>query len=395
MKTQMIMNGFWISVLLAGCAPLPIAQIRTNPTTVSLPDPTPAFTESSTPAVVSGWELEATVENLEVPWSIVFTSLSRMLVSERKGRIRAVVDDQLQPEALYTFEDVASQDEAGLMGMALDPDYSQNKYLYACYSATSSNGIVNRVVRLVDLGDELLPDGVILDGIPSARFHAGCRLGFGPDEKLYISSGDALIPQAAQDTDSLAGKILRINPDGSIPSDNPIAGSPVYSYGHRNPQGLAWETGSGDLYSSEHGPSGFDGPPGGDELNLIRAGGNYGWPLVSHDETRAGTEAALLQFTPAIAPAAIMIYTGDALPMFRGDLFMGALRGEGLARVRLAQAEPLKTEDVEWIVRDVGRVREVTQGPDGLIYFSTSNRDGRGQPRAGDDKIYRIVPIFD
>ena len=190
------------------------------------------------------------------------------------------------------------------------------------------------------------------------------------------------------------GKILRINPDGSIPEDNPFRGSPVWSYGHRNPQGIDWQPDSGKLYSTEHGPSGFDGPGGGDEINLIEAGGNYGWPLVSHDETREGTFAPLIQFTPAEAPASLSFYASNVLPMFTGSLFFGALRGEGLVRVVLSDSDPNEIITVEKIISDIGRVRDVVQGPDGLIYFSTSNRDGRGRAREGDDHIYRIVPVF-
>ena len=149
------------------------------------------------------------------------------------------------------------------------------------------------------------------------------------------------------------------------------------------------------LYSTEHGPSGFDGPEGGDEINLIYPGANYGWPLVSHDEMLEGTKTPLIQFTPAVAPASAMFYQSDLLPMFTGNLFFGALRGEGLVQVVLSAEDPGVVEIVEWIVSDVGRVREVVQGPDGMIYFSTSNRDGRGTLREGDDKIYRLVPVYE
>jgi glucose/arabinose dehydrogenase len=309
--------------------------------------------------------------------------------------VREVVDGQLNPEPLYTFVDVISQEETGLMGLALDPDYAQNQFIYACYTSQNENGLINRVVRMRDAGDRLELDRVLLDDIPSAQYHAGCRLAFGPDGKLYVTTGDAQQPALAQELDSRAGKILRVNRDGSIPADNPFAGSPVYSLGHRNPQGIAWQPGSGLMYATEHGPSGFDGPEGGDEINLIQSGSNYGWPLVSHDETLTGTESPLIQFTPAVAPAAAMFYESDLLPISSGKLFFGALRGEGLAMVSLSSQDPEKILQVEWIVTDVGRVREVTESPDGLIYFSTSNRDGRGTARAGDDKIYRIVPVYE
>jgi glucose/arabinose dehydrogenase len=225
-------------------------------------------------------------------------------------------------------------------------------------------------------------------------YHAGCRLGFGPDGKLYITTGDARQPSLAQDLNSLAGKILRINKDGSIPADNPFPGSPVYSYGHRNSQGIAWQPGTGRLYVTEHGPSGSDGPEGGDEINLIQAGANYGWPLVSHDATLEGTESPLIQFTPAVAPSGAAFYGSNVLPMFTGRLFFGALRGEGLVMVDISAQDPKVIESVQWIVSNVGRVRDVAVGPDGLIYFTTSNQDGRGTYRSGGDKVYRLVPVY-
>ena len=398
MTYKIFVANMLLVLLVAACQPASVAAVEpaivTDTSTIPVDTVTPKATDAI--RVVVSWKVEEVVRGLDIPWSILFTSTERMLVSERAGNIREVNGGQLQPDSVYVFKDIASQEEAGLMGMALDPDYPQNGYLYACYSARGgSGGLIDRVVRLLDDKDGLVLDATILDDIPAAKYHAGCQLEFGPDEKLYITTGDALQPQAAQDTASLAGKILRINADGSIPSDNPIAGSPVYSYGHRNPQGLAWQPGTGLLYSTEHGPSGFDGPEGGDEINLIRPGANFGWPLVSHDETLAGTESPLRQFTPAVAPAAAMFYESDVLLMFTGDLFFGALRGEGLMRVVISKSDPTRIELVEWLVSDVGRVREVMQGPDGYIYFSTSNRDGRGEIQAGDDKIYRLVPVYE
>ncbi len=389
---------FMLPVMLAAaCQPAAVAVVEpavvTYTTTVPADTAAPAAT-ATVPAATS-WKVEKVAQGLEIPWSIVFTSPERLLISERPGRVRELVDGQLNPDALYTFTDVVTVEETGLMGMVLDPNYSENKTLYACYTSQDANGMFDRVVRMTDNGDSLTLDGVLLEGIPAAMYHAGCRLGIGPDEKLYITSGDARVPSSAQDLDSLAGKILRINLDGSIPSDNPFADSPVYSYGHRNPQGIAWQPETGLLYATEHGPSGSDGPEGGDEINLIQAGANYGWPLVSHDATLEGTESPLIQFTPAAAPASAMFYSGEVLPMFDGKFFFGALRGEGVVMVTISSQAPKSIEDVQWIVSDVGRVREVTQSPDGLIYFTTSNQDGRGTYRAGGDRVYRIVPVYE
>ena len=381
-------------VIMAACSPLAEPQIMVE-------DPIPTYTPMAEPTASPqdvlepvGWQVEVVAQGLFVPWSLVFTGDQRILVSERSGTIRQVVDGMLDPQPVFSFDDIGSRDEAGLMGMARHPDYDQNRLIYACYALPQGLGLINRVVRLRDDGQILELDAVILDDLPSARFHAGCRLGFGPDGKLYVTTGDALDTSSAQNLDSLAGKILRVNPDGSPPDDNPFEGSLVYSYGHRNPQGIDWQPGSGLLFSSEHGPSGFDGPGGGDEINLILPGGNYGWPLVSHDKTLEGTLPPIIQFTPAEAPASLVFYDGDVLPMFSNDLFFGALRGEGLVRVRLAPDDPATVLEVEKIVTDVGRVRDVAVGPDGYLYFTTSNRDGRGREQTGDDQILRIVPVY-
>ncbi len=336
------------------------------------------------------FRVEEFARGLVVPWSIVFTSPDRMLVSERPGRIRVIENGTLRAEPLHTFSQVSSVAEEGLMSLALHPQYSSNRYVYAVYAYASGDDLFDRVVRFRDDGDAISDLTTIFDRIPAARYHAGSRLAFGPDGKLYISTGDATDRNLAQKMDSLAGKILRVNDDGTIPSDNPFPNSAVWSFGHRNPQGLAWDA-AGVLYSTEHGPSTFDGPPGGDEVNRIEKGANYGWPLVSHDETREGTVAPLIQFTPAEAPGSALIYSGKLFPQFEGDLFFGALIGEGLMRVSFGAGGAVAQYEKIAAV-DLGRIREVVEAPDGTIYFSTSNRDGRGDPAEGDDRIFRIVP---
>lgn len=331
------------------------------------------------------YEIVEVVRGLDVPWAIAFTSPTRTLVTERSGTIRAIVDGVLQPEPLLTLSDVSSSDEEWLMSLTLDPDYSSNKYIYISYAYRGAKGMMVKVVRFIDEGKSLTNPRIIIDLIPAAKYHAGSRLAFGPEGKLYITTGDATDKSLAQNMNSLAGKILRINADGSIPSDNPQKWSPVWSYGHRNPQGLVWI--GDDLYSSEHGPSVFDGPAGGDEVNKIVKGGNYGWPLVSHLKTREGTVAPLRVFTPAEAPASLMAYSGTMFPQYRGHLFFWALKGEGIV-ILAPDGEGLQL--VGKIATDYGRIREVVEAPDGSLYFTTSNRDGRGTIRAGDDKVYRI-----
>lgn len=338
------------------------------------------------------YRVEPFVSGLNVPWSMVWTSTERMLVTERPGRIREIVRGTLQPDPLITFTEVSNTDEEGLMGMTLDAYYNETRALYACLAYPKNKGLVNKIVRLLDNGTSLSIDKTIIDNIPAAHFHAGCRIRFGPDNKLYITTGDATDKNSAQNISSLGGKILRINSDGSIPEDNPFSKSPVYSYGHRNPQGIDWHPISRELYSSEHGPSVFDGPAGGDEINHILPGRNYGWPLVSHERTKEGLIAPLTTFTPAEAPASGSFYTADVFPQFTNDFFVGLLKGEGVMRIRFSASHPDTIEEIEKLSVDVGRVREIAQGPDGYIYVTTSNRDGRGTVQNGDDHIFRLVP---
>jgi glucose/arabinose dehydrogenase len=195
--------------------------------------------------------------------------------------------------------------------------------------------------------------------------------------------------------DTLAGKTLRLNDDGTVPQDNPFVGRPgarpeIWTYGHRNSQGLDFQPGTGLMFQTEHGPSGFDGPGGGDEVNIVERGKNYGWAAIHHREARDGMESPLLEYTPACAPASGAFYRGSALAQFKGNFFFGCLRGEGLQRVVL-DGRVVKSD--ERLFRgEYGRIRDVAEGPDGALYFSTSNRDGRGRPAADDDRIMRIVP---
>lgn len=334
------------------------------------------------------YTVEEVVRDLEVPWGIVFTSPQRMLVTERPGRIRVIENGQLRAEPLHTFPEVSTGGEEGLMSITLHPQYAANKFVYASYAFKTQRGMWVEVVRFKDDGDSVSDVTRIVSDIPAAQYHAGSELAFGPDGKLYITTGDATDRELAQNLDSLAGKILRVNDDGTIPTDNPFPQSPIWSYGHRNPQGIAWDS-AGNMYETEHGPSGFDGPGGGDEVNTIEKGGNYGWPLVSHEKTKEGTIAPLLVFTPAEAPASALIYSGRLFPQFKDNLFFGALRGENLMRVSLAQGTATGFERL--FLEEYGRIREVTEGPDGSIYFTSSNRDGRGSPAANDDRIFRIV----
>ncbi|MBZ0098654.1 MAG: PQQ-dependent sugar dehydrogenase, partial [Taibaiella sp.] len=339
----------------------------------------------------SDYNIEPFVQGLEVPWSIVFTSEDRILVTERPGRLRIIENGKLVSEPLKTFHEVSSGSEEGLMGLALDPEYISNKLIYISYAYEKSGDLYVKVIRCKDNGSSLTEEAMIFDGIPAAQYHAGCRLRFGPDGMLYITTGDAGERKLAQDLDKLHGKILRINPDGSIPADNPFPGSPVWTYGHRNPQGIDWYPGTNTMWETEHGPSGFDGPGGGDEVNVIVKGKNYGWPEVSHTDSKEGMVSPLLVFTPAEAPASGMFYKSGKIAEFKNCYLFGCLRGNGIMVVKVDESDPTKQVSFRKIADTYGRIRDISEGPDGNIYFSSSNRDGRGKVQSGDDKIYRIT----
>jgi len=375
--------GAWAYVLSRQEA----GRFQPRPHVTATPTPTPK------PTTIA-YAVAQAVGGLTVPWSLVFTSPTRWLVTERPGTIRVIMDGKLVASPLARFDQVTSLGESGALGMVMDPDYSKNKLLYACYTVSRGTVLTDRVVRFEDRGTAIGPLVNVIDQIPAAQNHAGCQLGFGPsDQKLYITTGDAMNPTSAQRVAALSGKILRINPDGSIPADNPFPGSPVWSLGHRNSQGLAWQPGTNQLFATEHGPSGTDGAPGGDEINRIIKGANYGWPVISHTQTDPRFITPLLVYTPAVAPSGATFYTSSVLPQFTGNLFFAALKGEGVYRVIFDKTDASKIATNEKLADvNIGRVRDVVQGPDGALYLLTSNRDGRGTPRAGDDGIYRLGP---
>lgn len=336
----------------------------------------------------TGMLLEEVATGLEVPWDLVFTSPTRILVTERAGRIREIVDGKLNPEPLLTLDDVREQEEAGLLGMVMHPHYAQNKYLYVAYAVPSKGHFLMRIERLRDEGTRLVRDKVLLDTIPSDYYHSGSRLAFGKDGMLYVTTGGSLTPERAQDDTNLAGKVLRMTDEGAVPTGQK---NYMYAKGLRNSQGLTFLE-DGTLFLTDHGPTGFDGPVGGDEFNIGGQGTNFGWPTVSYDKTREGMTPPARLFTPSIAPASAHLYTGSQFPRWRGDIFVGMLRGEGLLHVQVAK------KDGQWQVTaaekiplvTAGRIRTVTEGPDGALYMTTSNRDGRGTPKPGDDKILRL-----
>jgi glucose/arabinose dehydrogenase len=339
---------------------------------------------------VEGYTVETWVEGLEIPWSLVFHSADQAFVSERPGRIRLLKGSDLVKTPYAEIEGV-HRGEGGLMGLALHPEFPREPYVYAMHTYEDSGNFFNRVIRLRHRGDRGIFERVIIDRIPGHRVHNGGRIAFGPDGLLYLCTGDIWEAELAQDRNSLAGKILRLTPDGEIPPDNPFDRSPVFSLGHRNPQGLAWHSQSGALLSSEHGPSGEFGLRGKDIINVIQKGGNYGWPKVLGQARVDPYIDPIIMWSRATPPG--------GMAFWKGDLFVATMRSEALIRIRLAEMngshEPTLIE--RWFARDhsngiYGRLRDAVVGPDDRLYVLTTNRDGRGRVRPGDDRILRITP---
>jgi glucose/arabinose dehydrogenase len=354
--------------------------------TTPAPAPTTPPSEVFTTTDGVRFIVEPVVTNLEIPWSMAFAPDGRLFVTERPGRVRILDLVTRGSELALTLDDVYTVGEAGLLGLALDPQFAQTRFVYLYYSArTPSGGGVNRVVRYREAGSRLGERAVLLDGIPGSTIHDGGRIKFGPDGLLYITVGDANNTGLAQDLGSTAGKILRINRDGTTPRENPF-GSPVYSYGHRNPQGFDWHPGNGNLWATEH------GNVGNDEINVIDAGANYGWPRIEASQTMTGMRTPITFYPTAIAPSGASFYRGDRFPRFVNNLFVGTLRGTHLLRLVVdAPARRISSQEVLLNAR-FGRIRDVIPGPDGNLYFCTNNRDGRGSPEATDDRILRIAP---
>ena len=351
--------------------------------------------ENNSSATAAKFRLETVASGLEVPWAFAFLPNRNMLFTERPGRVRLIESGKLRAEPVFVVPDVEPSSESGLMDISLHPNFAANNLVYIAY-AYRGDGKRVRIVRYKFADNKFVEPKIIIENIPAAPNHAGTRARFGPDGKLYITTGDATDSNLAQQMNSIAGKTLRLNDDGTVPADNPFAGQTgtrpeIWTYGHRNAQGLAWQPGSNLMFQTEHGPSGFDGPGGGDEVNIVERGKNYGWDVIHHRQTRAGMESPLLEYTPACAPASGTFYNGAAFPEFKGNFFFGCLRGQRIIRVSLNGRNVAAQEDL--LKETYGRIREMAEGPDGFIYFSTSNRDGRGSPAKEDDRIMRIVPV--
>jgi glucose/arabinose dehydrogenase len=319
--------------------------------------------------------IEVLAENLTIPWEVAFLPDETLLISERPGRLVRLYSDSRIAVA------VSGVAHVGEGGLALHPDFENNHWLYLYLTTREGVGLTNRVerYRFDQTNNSLSDQTIIIENIPGGQFHDGGRLAFGPDDLLYVTTGDAGQSDNAQATTSLAGKILRLTDSGDIPAENPFTNA-TYSFGHRNPQGIAWDN-QGRLWSSEHGPSGTQ--TGNDEINLIAVGGNYGWPVIVGNQTKEGMIAPMVESgrSDTWAPGDIAVV--NDLVLFTG------LRGTALYTARIVGNRLVDL--TAHFDGEYGRLRVAVVDSTGeWLYLTTSNTDGRGSKRAGDDKLIRV-----
>jgi aldose sugar dehydrogenase len=344
---------------------------------------------AAAPIVTTGYKMVELAKNLDHPWSMAFLPDGSVLVTERAGRLRLIKGDVLQPQMIGGVPPVHTGSQAGLFDIVLHPNFAQNNLVYLTYAAGTKGANGTQVARARLEGNELRDLQVIFKAMPlkDTDNHYGGRMAFLPDGTFALTIGEGFeYREKAQDLSSDLGKIVRLKDDGTVPQDNPFIGQSgvrpeIYTWGHRNEQGLVFDVLSGRLWETEHGPR------GGDELNLILARKNYGWPVITYGMdysgayvspyvARAGLEQPVIYWTPSIAPSGLAIYHGDKFPAWNGDLFVGALAFKHLRRVHLdADGNVLSQEqllkDKQW------RIRDVRVSPDGYLYVSTDEDDGR------------------
>jgi glucose/arabinose dehydrogenase len=358
-----------VVVLTLGCERAPVADV---------PDAAVASDQATFRVVeVAG--------GLEHPWAMAFLPDGDLLITERPGRLRILRDGVLDPTPVEGVPDVYASGQGGLLDVALDPDFASNRRIYLSYAAQGEGGAGTRVAR-ARLGDGRLEDlEVIFEGfMAGGGRHFGSRLGFDPEGYLFVTLGERGQDERAQELGVLAGKVVRLHPDGSVPEDNPFVGRDdaapeVYSWGHRNPQGLAVHPETGRVWVEEHGPR------GGDEINIVEAGVNYGWPVITYGRAysglpmgegseKEGMAQPLYYWVPSISPSGMAFYQGEAFPDWQGDLFVGALSGQLLARLELDGEQVVEEERL--LDGVLGRIRDVRVGPDGYLYLLTDYADG-------------------
>jgi len=352
------------------------------------------------------YEIVTVAEGLEVPWSMAWLPNGDMLVTERPGRLRVLRNGQLLHEPVSGVPDVLAENQGGLFDVLPHPDFASNRLLYLSFAKPTPDGSATAVVRGRFEDDRLVDVEELFEAVAQGGGHYGGRMAFDRNQYLFITAGDRMVPSTgdleahpAQDTTNHHGVVVRLHDDGQVPDDNPFFGHPgvrpeIWSYGHRNPQGLVVHPDTGDIWTTEHGPQ------GGDELNRIVAGANYGWPVVGygvnygsglaiHEGTmREGMIPPSHFWVPSIATSGLLLYTGQRFPEWRGDLFVGGLSGQRLARLSLNDDSRLIVQE-ETLLWGLGRIRDVRQGPDGYIYVATED------PRGGLTPIVRLEPDAD
>ena len=341
------------------------------------------------------FRIETLAEGLDHPWSVAFLPGGGMLITEREGRLRLFRDGKLHPKPIAGVPAVFAEGQGGLHDIVLHPDYARNRLVYLAYAAREGGGAHTRVTRFrLDLDRHALVDPKrIFDGRPKvgSSHHFGGRMAFDRGGYLFLTVGERGERESAQRLDTHAGTMIRLRDDGSVPPDNPFVGRDdalpeIYSYGHRNPQGIALHPQTGEVWIHEHGPR------GGDEINIVRPGRNYGWPKIGYGTHYSGAkigvgtkapemEQPLHYWVPSIAPSGMAFYTADAFPDWRGSLFAGALVGELLVRLELDGERVVREERL--LEGTLGRIRDVRAGPDGFLYITTDASDGR---------LLRLVP---
>lgn len=324
-----------------------------------------------------GITAETIIHDLNIPWEVQFASDDIAFITTRGGTAYVYHDDILQP----ILDLNVGGGEGGMLGIAIHPEYESNGMVYVYHTDLELDNIV---IRYIHQNNRLIYHDTIVQDIPASQYHNGGRIAFGPDGKLYVTTGDAGNAPLSRDISTLAGKILRVEPDGAIPEDNPFAGSPVYAYGLRNSQGIAWSS-DGTMFVTDHGPSGFF-DRAHDEINLIVAGGDYGWPESIGDRVIPGTVGPFIESGDITwAPSDILYVHNSMIPQWNGALIYTALFGEHLGVIYEDESRQ------EILKGEFGRIRALTQHPDGSIYILTTNTDGRGTPSDIDDRLIRIT----
>ena len=356
-----------------------VATVLSTPSDTTVPIPEPATTDN---ANQTNKGIRTIAQNLDVPWAIDIAVDNRIFFTEKPGRLGMIhANGTLANEPVVNIhtEDIG---EAGLMGLALHPNFTQNHLMYVYHTYAKNGGLYNKVLMLTEKNNKIVNSKIILDGIPASDSNNGGRIKFGPDGKLYVSTGDSETPELAQNTKSLAGKLLRLNDDGTIPDGNPIPESPVYSYGHRDIQGFAWHPITKKLYASEHGPA------GNDEVNIIEPGSNYGWPIevCNHSTSSAPIrfETPEYCFNPEIAPSGLTIAASNKLG-YQNDILFTTLRGSHLHHI------DLETRIQDNVLVGYGRLSDIVEAHDGSLYVLTANRNVIGIGNANDDHILQII----